>query len=97
MTTIEVLDPAGQVQKLAALQCNPITMPLQGRRLGILDNSKPNFKRLATLVAERLRDAGGSTVDIAYFRKENPAVGAGAELLDQIARSADLVFTGSAD
>jgi hypothetical protein len=48
------------------------------------------------LVAERLRDEG-SVVDIAYFRKENPAVGAGAELLDQIARSADLVFTGSAD
>jgi hypothetical protein len=96
MTTIEVLDPAGQVQQLAALQCNPVTMPLQGRRLGILDNSKPNFKRLATLVAERLR-ADEIAVDIAYFRKENPAVGASPELLDQIARSADLVITGSAD
>jgi len=96
MTTIEVLDPAGQIHKVAALQCNPVKMPLQGRRLGILDNSKPNFKRLATLVAERLRD-DGSAVDIAYFRKENPAVGAGDELLDQIARSTDLVLTGSAD
>jgi hypothetical protein len=96
MTTIEVLDPAGQVHKVAALQCNPVMMPLQGRRLGILDNSKPNFKRLATLVAERFRD-DGSAVDIAYYRKENPAVGAGDELLDEIARSADLVFTGSAD
>jgi hypothetical protein len=96
MTTIEVLDPAGQVQQLAALQCNPIRALLQGQRLGILDNSKPNFKRLASLVAERLRD-GGLVGDIAYFRKENPAVGAGAELLDQIARSADLVITGSAD
>jgi hypothetical protein len=96
MTTIEVLDPAGQVHKLAALQCNPVMIPLQGRRLGILDNSKPNFKRLATLVAERLRD-DGSVMEIAYFRKENAAVGAGPELLDQIARAADLVFTGSAD
>jgi hypothetical protein len=95
MTTIEVLDPAGQVQHLAALQCNPV-IALQGCRLGILDNSKPNFKRLATLVAERFRD-NGSAVDIAYYRKENPAVGAGDELLDRIARSADLVFTGSAD
>jgi hypothetical protein len=96
MTTIEVLDPAGEVHQLAALQCNPVTLPLQGQRLGILDNSKPNFKRLATLVADRLRD-DGAVVDIAYFRKENPAVGAGAELLDQIASSADLVITGSAD
>jgi hypothetical protein len=96
MTTIEVLDPAGQVHKVAALRCNPVAVPLQGRRLGILHNSKPNFKRLATLVAERLR-ADGSAADIAYFRKENPAVGADDELLNQIARSADLVLTGSAD
>ena len=96
MTTIGVLDPTGQVHKLAALQCNPVMLPLQGRRLAILDNSKPNFKRLATLVAQKLCD-DGSVVDVAYFRKENPAVGAGAELLDQIAREADLAFTGSAD
>lgn len=96
MTTIEVLDPRGQVQKLAALQCSPVVMPIQRCHLGILDNSKPNFRRLATLVAERLRDQG-SVVDIAYFRKENPAVGAGSELLDQVARAADLVVTGSAD
>ena len=95
MTTIEVLDPAGQIQKLVALKCNPV-VPLEGRRLAILDNAKPNFQRLATLVAERLRDEC-SLKGIAYYRKENPAVGASPELLDQIAHSADLVLTGSAD
>jgi hypothetical protein len=95
MTTIEVLDPAGQVQKRAALQCNP-AVPLEGRRLAILDNAKPNFQRLATLVAGKLRD-DCSLESIAYFRKENPAVGASPELLDQIAQSASLVLTGSAD
>jgi hypothetical protein len=95
MTAIEVFDPAGQVQKLAALQCNPV-VPLAGRRLAILDNAKPNFQRLATLVAGKLRD-DCSLEGIAYFRKENPAVGARPELLDQIAQSADLVLTGSAD
>ena len=35
MTTIEVLDPTGQVQKLAAVECNPVMMPLRGLRLGI--------------------------------------------------------------
>jgi hypothetical protein len=92
---IEVLDPAGQVQKLAALRCNPVG-PLEGRRLAILDNAKPNFQRLATLVAEKLGD-DFALKSIAYFRKENPAVGASPELLDQIAKSADLVLTGSAD
>jgi hypothetical protein len=95
MKTIEVLDPAGQIQTLAALQCNPV-LPLEGRRLAILDNTKPNFQRLATLVGERLRDEC-SLESIVYFRKQNPSVGAGRELLDQIALSADLVLTGSAD
>ncbi len=95
MRTMEVLDPAGQVQTLAALQCNPV-IPLEGRRLAILDNAKPNFRRLATLVAGKLRD-DCSLGGIAYFRKENPAVGASPELLDEIAQSADLVLTGSAD
>lgn len=95
MTTIEVLDPAGQIQKLAALQCNPV-VSLEGRRLAILDNTKPNFQRLATLVAEQLRD-DCSLNSIAYFRKENAAVGASPELLDQIAQSADLAFAGSGD
>jgi hypothetical protein len=95
MTTIEILDPAGQIQKLAALKCNPV-MPLEGRRLAILDNTKPNFQRLATLVAEKLRD-NCSLQSIAHFRKENAAVGASPELLDRIAQSSDLVLTGSGD
>ena len=96
MTQLEVLDPAGKIQKMAALQCNPVMLPLKDRRLAILDNSKPNFKQLAMLVAQRL-GGQGSALSVAYFRKENPAVGAGSELLDEIARSADLVLTGSAD
>ncbi len=95
MNTIEVLDPAGAIQKAADLQRQPVGL-LRGRRLAILDNSKPNFQRLATLVAERLREEY-SLADITYYRKENPAVGAGAPLLDEIAQSADLVLTGSAD
>ena len=95
MTTIDVLDPAGQVQKLAALHCSPVG-PLEGCRVAILDNAKPNFKRLATLVAEKLC-AEHPLKSITYFRKQNPAVGAKPELLDQIAQSADLVLTGSAD
>lgn len=95
MTTIEVLDPAGPQQKLAPLQLTAIG-PLEGCRLAILDNGKPNFQRLATLLAEQVqsRHALGS---IRHYRKEHAAIGAGAVLLDQIAREADLVLTGSAD
>jgi hypothetical protein len=95
MTMIEVLEPAGQVRELAPLQLNPVPQ-LAGCRLAILSNVKPNFERLATLVAEKLRaDCGAKSIE--HFSKENAAVGASAELLDRIARSADLVLTGSAD
>ena len=51
---IEVLEPQGQIQKLAPLQMNAVP-PLAGKRIGILDNVKPNFRLLATLSAEKLR------------------------------------------
>jgi hypothetical protein len=95
MAMIEVLEPAGQVQKPARLQCNPV-QDLSGRRLAILDNGKPNFQRLALLVAEQLRAERG-LASVTRYRKENPAVGAGAELLERIAKESDLVLAGSAD
>ena len=95
MNMIEVLEPEGQVQKLAPLQLNAVP-PLAGKRLAILDNVKPNFKLLAMLSAEKLKAEFG-LASIEHFHKENAAVGAVPELLDRNARSADLVLTGSAD
>lgn len=95
MATIEILEPAGQVQKLEPLQLTAVP-PLAGLRLAILDNRKPNFELLATLLAEKLlADCGLKS--ITHFSKEHASVGAGDELLDRIAKSADLVLTGSAD
>ena len=91
MTTIQVLDPAGAIQPRAALQLTAIAA-LEGRRVAVLDNAKPNFQRLATLAAERLCAEHGMT-GVAHFRKENPSVGAEPALLDEIALRADLVLT----
>lgn len=95
MSTIEVLEPTGSVQKRAPLQLNEVP-ELAGCRLAILDNRKPNFLSLATQVAGRLKtDRGLKSVEL--FDKDNAAVGAPGEVLAQIAKSADLVLTGSAD
>jgi len=95
MSTIEILDPAGQVQKLAALQCNPVGT-LAGKRVAILDNAKPGFAKLGMLTAEKVRAHFGMA-SVALHRKENPSVPASPQLLDEIARTAELAFTGSAD
>ena len=56
----------------------------------------PRPHRVGEAAAEKLRD-DCSLKSIAHYRKENAAVAASPELLDQIAQSADLVLTGSAD
>ena len=101
-------NPEGRITRRGFLECGSAALTSVGlignayaamallSSESILDNAKPNFQRLATLVAERLQDEH-SLAGIAYFRKENPAVGADPKLLDQIAASADLVLTGSAD
>ena len=95
MNTIEVLEPAGRQQELAARALRPLG-PLAGKRLAILDNQKPNFRRLATLAAEGLRDEFSLT-QIGYYSKENATVPAPPETLDRIAQTVDFVLTGSAD
>lgn len=95
MSTIEILEPAGATRPVAPLALNPVG-ELRGARIAVLDNAKPNFRRLATLAAERLAAEHGAA-GVLHFDKPNPAVPARAETLDEIARSADLVLTGSAD
>lgn len=95
MSVIEILHPAGQIQKIVPVRLNEIPR-LDGRRLAILENGKPNFRRLATLLADQLGASHG-LLKAAVYRKENPAVGATPAQLDEVARSADLVLTGSAD
>jgi hypothetical protein len=67
---------------------------LAGLTLGVLDNSKPNagvlLHRLAELLAARTGAAG-----VRGFSK--PSAARPAEMLDDIAKHAHVVLTGSAD
>ncbi len=95
MSTIELLDPAGQVETSKLIHPQPIK-DLTGCRLVILDNAKPNFRALATRLAQRIGE-DFAIASVRTFVKENAAVAALPEVLDEISRSADLVLTGSAD
>ncbi len=67
---------------------------LAGLTIGVLDNSKPNagvlLHRVAELLAARTGAAG-----VRGFAK--PSAARPAEILDDIAESAHVVLTGSAD
>lgn len=90
---MEVLDPRGPVVRaFKPLASRPGV--LAGRSLGLLDNSKPNAGVLLERLAELLtaRAAIGS---VRIWRK--PSSAQPADFLDEVAESAELVLTGSAD
>jgi hypothetical protein len=93
MGAVDVVSPTGlaprEVKTLA-----PRPPSLAGRRIGVLDNSKPNAGVLLGRLAERLAAATGARV-VGPWRK--PGSACAADDLDEIAAAADVVLTGSAD
>lgn len=90
---MEVVNPCGEAP-VTVRGLAPRLARLTGRRVGVLDNSKPNadllLGRLAELLAERTGAAG-----VARWRK--PGASRAAADLEAVAASADVVLTGSAD
>jgi hypothetical protein len=90
---VKVLDPSGSVERqVRALAARPHA--LQGRRLGILDNSKPNADVLLGRVAERLAARTG-TSPARWWRK--PGSSRPATIIDDVVAGSDVVLTASAD
>ncbi len=69
---------------------------LAGRRIGLLDNRKPNAGVLLARVAQRLAQRTGASVSLA-LQKSNAAVRCETDLLDKLGAEADVVLTGSGD
>jgi hypothetical protein len=90
---MDVLNPTVQtgsaVKRLAARRAR-----LDGCRIGVLDNSKPNADVLLGRVAERLAQRAGSG---SVRRWQKPGSSRPATNLDEIAASVDVLLTGSAD
>ena len=95
MTRIRVLSPVGTVRhETLAVPALPVS--LAGRTVGFLDNTKHNFDRLADEIGTILRERHGVKAVIRR-RKANAATPADPGLVDELAKSCDLVFAGSAD
>ena len=90
---MDVLNPCGaQTRRFKPLAPRP--PGLAGRSVGILDNSKPNARVLLERLGELLSARAG-TASARIWTK--PTSAQPAECLDDIARSVDVVLTGSAD
>jgi hypothetical protein len=90
-----VYEPTGRVQPVH-VAAPPRLTTLRGINVGFIDNTKPNFDLLAKELGRLLQqDKGVATVTIRA--KRAPSVPATDETYDELARTCNLVFTGSGD
>jgi len=68
----------------------------KGLRFGVLDNSKSNADHLLRMLIDGLK-AQTEVASVVSLRKSSVSEPAHAQLLDQLAREADLVISAMAD
>jgi hypothetical protein len=95
MSTITVLDPTAEPRPVPVpLAPRPTT--LTGKKIGFLNNSKPNVEALFDTIEERLRERFEVG---AVVRRIKKAAGIPAErdLLEEFARECDVAVVAIAD
>ena len=95
MARIRVLSPVGVVTR------EPVTVPpvpadWAGKSIGFLDNTKANFDVLVRNLGALLQEQYGVR-EIVHRRKANAATPAAPDIVAELAKRCDVVFTGSAD
>lgn len=91
---MEIYKPDGEIGPVPATLA-PTPTVLAGRRIGILDNTKPNAGVLLGRIAERLAERTGAQV--ALIETKNAALAAPDEVMGRLTKEVELVLTGSAD
>ncbi|MCH8206104.1 MAG: hypothetical protein IH956_03770 [Chloroflexi bacterium] len=74
----------------------PRISDLSNKRVGLIDDSKPNAKELLEEVASLLRKRFG-VADVSYHRKPSASKPATPEVIQQLARDCDYVIVGVGD
>jgi hypothetical protein len=95
MSTTTILDPAAAAGISAQLPWRTLDT-LQGKTIGFIDNSKPNFNHLADDLGELLVARYGAA-SVIRQRKLSASIPVPESVLDEICRTCDLVITGSGD
>jgi len=95
MAQIRVLSPVGVV-KAQTVPVPLLPQSWSGRTVGFLDNTKSNFDRLVGDLGTLLRERYGVAA-VVHRKKANASTPASPELIEELAKSCDVVFAGSAD
>jgi hypothetical protein len=90
-----VLDPTARAGLAAASAWRPLGS-LEGKVVGFIDNSKPNFHLLADDLAELLVKRHG-VASVVRHRKLSASIPAPEAAVADVGERCDLVITGSGD
>lgn len=88
-----VLDPTLEVEA-AKVERAPRVADL--KRIGLLDNGKPNSEKVLQMVAAKVAEAYPG-VQVTYYRKPGAYRPAPSALLDQVAEENDVALVGIGD
>ena len=95
-STVTILDPVAPAGIAQAERAFRPLATLQGKVVGFIDNSKPNFNLLADDLTELLKSKYGVAGAVRH-RKPTASVSASPEVFADIRKECDLVITGSGD
>ena len=90
-----LVDPTTQPM-IAAFSGAPRLMDLRGKRLGLIDDSKPNGKELLEELAELLKTRYG-VADVMYHRKPSASKPADPGVIAQIGKGCDYAIVAIGD
>ena len=95
MPRLEILDPTVEPRK------QPLTFvarpdSLQGRRIGLVENTKYNSDRLLVKIGDILKQEYGAA-ETKMWRKHNAGVPAHDEIIEEAKRGVDVVVAGIGD
>ena len=95
MAGFEILDPTVEPRR-QPLTYVPRPDSLKGKRIGLVENTKFNSDKLLRKIGDILRSEYGAA-ETRRWRKHNAGVPAHQEILDEAARSVDVVVAGIGD
>ena len=95
---MKIYPPEGAVGR-PARSLAPSPQLLNGLRIGVLDNGKPNARELMVRAADQLGSRTGARLALVTEKGpgHNAATACSDAVLDRLAEEVDVVVTGSAD
>jgi hypothetical protein len=92
---MEILDPTSELGT-QAITYAPRPAALQGKRVGLVENTKFNSERLLLKIGDIIKSEYGAA-ETRLWHKKNASVPAHEEIIEELRRTCDVMIAGIGD